>query len=86
MENSLWLYSSFLTSYISEGWFPLSGHFAKKLFLNGTIFNFHVNNFGAIILKSNMALTTMLLIKKVVLLLKMLNQTEKMKETRNDFE
>ena len=35
-----------------------------------------MNNFGAIIRKTNMALTKILLVKKRLLLLKLLNQTE----------
>ena len=35
-----------------------------------------MNNFGAIIRKTNMALTTILLVKKKLLLLKLLNQIE----------
>ena len=35
-----------------------------------------MNNFGAIIRKTNMALITILLVKKRLLLLKLLNQTE----------
>ena len=49
---------------------------AAKLFRHETIFNFHMNNFGAIIRKTNMALTTILLVKKRLLLLKLLIQTE----------
>ena len=59
--------------------FPLgemTGDFAAKLFRHETIFNFHMNNFGAIIRKTNMALTKILLVKKRLLLLKLLNQTE----------
>ena len=54
----------------------MTGDFAVKLFRHETIFNFHMNNFGAIIRKTNMALTEILLVKKRLLLLKLLNQTE----------
>ena len=50
------------------------GDFAAKLFLHETLFNFHVNNFGAIIRKTSMTLTTILLVKKKLLILKLLNQ------------
>ena len=54
----------------------MAGNFAAKLFRYETMFNFHMNNFGAIIRKTNMALTTILLVKKRLLLLKSLNQIE----------
>ena len=49
---------------------------AAKLFCHEIIFNFYMNNFGAIIRKTNMALITILLVKKRLLLFKLLNQTE----------
>ena len=50
----------------------MTGAFAAKLFRHETIFNFHMNNFGAIVRKTKMALTTILLVKKRLLLLKLL--------------